>query len=305
MPRLLTVLAPLAVAAAVKYLRDPDPGRQRRARWRREAGDAVHEAGDALERAGRQAADRLQDLAHEGRKAGRRALHRAEALARESHGRRALRHGQPPEPEHSGRGGALTGVVGGLAVGAAAVYMLDPQQGRQRLAWARDRAVRYAASAGLGPRAEALAAQLGRLLGGAAPDDATLAARVRAVLERTVSQPQAIEVSVAAGCVTLGGPVLASEQARLLEAVQAVRGVRRIDIRLQLQGPGEALPSLPHAPQGEAMPAPRVSGPRPLALAGGAALALYGLRRRGWVGLLAGAAGLGLALRAGRDRGPR
>ena len=126
------------------------------------------------------------------------------------------------------------------AVGAAAMYFLDPQAGRRRRVRTRDRAeriarrVRKAYDVTLrdsehrvrGLRAEARA--LGRRLRGEVVDNETLTGRVRAVLGRYVSHPHAIEVTSTNGIVALSGPILAHEVPALMRAVKLVPGVHRV-----------------------------------------------------------------------------
>ena len=130
------------------------------------------------------------------------------------------------------------------AVGATAMYFLDPQAGRRRRARTRDKAeramrrVRDAYDVTMrdtehrvsGLKAEARA--LGRRLRGEAVDDATLAGRVRSVLGRYVSHPHAIEVAVTNGEVTLSGPILAHEVPSLMRAVKLIPGARRVSNHL-------------------------------------------------------------------------
>jgi hypothetical protein len=135
--------------------------------------------------------------------------------------------------------------------------------------------------------------------------------RVRAALERTLSHPDAIRATAASGCVSLGGAVLAEELARLFECVGSVRGVRKVqEAGLQVHGSADEMPALQRgAPRGSTdAGSPQVydsTGTRLAALAGGAALVLYGTSRHGIPGLIAATAGLGLALRAARNEGLR
>ena len=339
MKRTLTALGALAAGAAALYLTDPEHGRRRRAALRHRLAQGAQEAvahvegagGQALERlqalgqegrqAGHRAADRLEALADEGRHAGRKAWYRAGALARAGRDRLAAgRDTESRQADASGTGRPLLMALGGVALGAAAMFLLDPQQRQRRWALVCDQAQRLgrrgADLAGvdrhaLGERARGLAARASGLLQRSPPDDAVLAQRVRAALERALSHPDAILVRAASGSIHLGGPVLAAELARLFECVASVRGVREVrDEGLEVHGSADEVPALQGAsPRGaaEAAPPPAYDAPAPrlAALAGGAALLLYGSSRRGLPGLVAATAGLGLALRAARNEGLR
>src|SRR5690349_4378267 len=140
-------------------------------------------------------------------------------------------------------------ILTSAAIGALAMYFLDPQAGRRRRARTRDkmeharRRLRNAyevTARDARHRAQGLQAMSRRLLQrGAAADDETLVGRVRAVLGRYVSHPHAIEVSAAGGQATLSGPILAAEAPALLGAVKRVTGVRGVENRLAVhQEPG-------------------------------------------------------------------
>ena len=339
MKRTLTILGALSAGAAALYLTDPEHGHRRRAALRRQIAEAAQQAGRTMEgvgsqavdrlqnlghegqQAGRQAADRLQALADEGQHAGRKAWYRAETLARE--GRdwlSARRDTESLEQGRSGTGHPLLMAMGGIAIGAVAMLLLDPQQRSRRWALVRDQTLRLGCwGAGLigldphdlGERAKGLASRATGLLQRSPPDDTVLVQRVRAALEHAVSHPDAIRVTVASGCVSLGGAVLAEELARLFECVATVRGVRTVrEAGLQVHGSADEMPALQAGvPQGGAQSGSLQvydsSRPRLAALAGGAALVLYGTSRRGLPGLVAATAGLGLALRAARNEGLR
>lgn len=338
MKRTLTVLGMLTAGVAALYLTDPRQGRRRRAALQRQVAEAAQDAAETMESVGGQALDRLQDFgqesrqtghraadrlqawADEGRHAGRRTWYRAMALAREGRDRlSAQRDAEALEPDRSGMSRPLLAAVGGIAIGAAAMLLFDPQQRSRRWAQVRDQALWLGRSGAglvgmdagdLGERARGLASRAAGLLQRNPPDDAVLVQRVRAALERSLSHPEAIRVTADTGCVSLGGAVLAEELARLFETTASVRGVRRVqEAGLAVHASADEVPEL----QGGAFrSADAVSlqvydspGPRLAALAGGAALVLYGASRRGLPGLVAATAGLGLALRAARNESLR
>lgn len=125
-----------------------------------------------------------------------------------------------------------------LALGAGAMYFFDPERGRRRRARIRD------LMSDTRERVTSL-----RLQAGSFPveelSDAVLVGRVRGVLGRAVSNPQAIKVTAHQGHVILSGPVLAAELNRLLEAVREVRGVVRVDHWLNVYEQADNLPTRP------------------------------------------------------------
>jgi uncharacterized membrane protein len=129
----------------------------------------------------------------------------------------------------------------GGALGALAMYFLDPQQGRRRRARTRDKAVhagRVLNEAGRVTardtvhRARGMWASTRRLFDHEPVTDAVLVGRVRAELGRFVSHSHAIEVVAEGGHVTLSGPIVAEEVRPLLRHVRRVPGVRAVSDRL-------------------------------------------------------------------------
>jgi hypothetical protein len=129
-----------------------------------------------------------------------------------------------------------------MAVGAALMYVMDPDRGRRRRALLRDKMNR-AAHAGVGAagvagrdlahRTSGLSARLQRAVSDETVDDGVLAERVRSQLGRCVSHPRAIEVSASNGVVTLRGPILKAEIPRLLRVVERTHGVREVAPELE------------------------------------------------------------------------
>jgi uncharacterized membrane protein len=199
-----------------------------------------------------------------------------------------------------------------LGLGAGVTYLFDRDRGRRRRRLVRDRLVhgRTVAATTAGKtwrdarnRATGVAARLSRIVRREPVTDDVLAERVRAKLGHVVSHPHQIEVGAAHGRVTLRGPVLATEVDRLLDAVAAVRGVTDVEDTLLVHVSAENVPELQGGTvrsgetaeffQSRWAPAPRL-----LAIVGGAAAALYGMRRRGLTGSMLGLAGSTLVARA-------
>jgi len=142
--------------------------------------------------------------------------------------------------------------IGGLLVGAAVMYLFDPDRGARRRALVRDQAghARHklgdgleATARDLGNRAKGTAAELRSRFRQEAVDDTILQERVRSALGHAVSHPGAIEVSVSDGRVTLQGSVLEQELDKLLSAVGGVAGVSDVVNELEAhQQPGNVPP---------------------------------------------------------------
>jgi osmotically-inducible protein OsmY len=124
--------------------------------------------------------------------------------------------------------------IGGLLVGAAVMYLFDPDRGARRRALVRDQAARARHKVGdgldatardLSNRAKGTAAELRSRLRQEVVDDTILHERVRSAIGHAVSHPGAIEVSVSDGRVTLQGSVLEQDLDDLLRAVRRVAGV--------------------------------------------------------------------------------
>lgn len=143
--------------------------------------------------------------------------------------------------------------IGGLLIGAAVMYLLDPERGGRRRALVRDKATRARHKLGegldvtardLSNRAKGTAAELRSRLRREAVDDTVLEERVRAAVGHAISHPGAIEASVSEGRVTLRGPVLEHELDGLLRAVRRVRGVSEVVNELKLHRDPGGVPSL-------------------------------------------------------------
>jgi hypothetical protein len=202
----------------------------------------------------------------------------------------------------------------GLAIGAGLMFLYDPARGRARRARARDQLAHGAhemegalevASRDVRHRVHGLAAELAARVRGEHPSDEVLAERVRAQLGRSASHPHALEVSAQDGVVTLKGPLLRDDHARVRRRVALVRGLRRLDDQLevhdgpdgvpQLKGPGRHIAIPPQAWS----PAMRVGA----TLLGGV-IVLQAAPRRGLGELLIALAAADLLLRGLTNRSP-
>jgi uncharacterized membrane protein len=202
-------------------------------------------------------------------------------------------------------------LLGGIGLGAALMYVLDPDRGRRRRALARDILVSAAnrtpdaigaTARDLRNRARGLAAQAGSMFSDEGATDEVLVARVRSKMGRVVSHPGSIEVAADQGRVTLSGPVLAHEVDDLLSCVRQVPGVAAVDVRLEVHKQAGDVPGLQG---GRQRPGDRFEltqenwspSARLLVSAAGGALAVYGFSRRDPLSIALGTVGAGLLLR--------
>lgn len=178
-------------------------------------------------------------------------------------------------------------LITGAAIGATAMFLLDPASGRRRRARLRDasahaahrtRDVAGATARDVRNRSHGLlaAARSLRGAGGHAPDD-VLEARVRAKLGRYVSHASAVETSASNGTIELRGPILEAEASRALRAVARVRGVTGVVDRLDRHPTPDGVPALqpgePATGERRAL-AQRTWSPATKLVAGGAGAAL-------------------------------
>lgn len=144
----------------------------------------------------------------------------------------------------------------GLGLGAALMYIADPDRGNRRRALVRDQAIHY------GKQAQNLADEAnrqGRYIGGKlrgtlaesqarlreerVPND-VLVERVRSAMGRAVSHPRAIQVVAREGHLVLSGPVLERDVEQLIDTAEHVRGVRSVENRLEVHREPGRIPSL-------------------------------------------------------------
>jgi len=143
-----------------------------------------------------------------------------------------------------GTGSYVGSFVGGICLGAGLMYILDPNRGRTRRAWLREKAthgihvlqretnkqLRNAGNHILG-RAQEIRSSI-RDPSAAIPDDILLD-RVRAQLGRDVRHLRMLDFTVEDGCVMVQGPVLRGEAEKVQRRLNKTRGVRDCDVHLQ------------------------------------------------------------------------
>ena len=210
----------------------------------------------------------------------------------------------------------ITSLLVGAGAGAGLMYLLDPAQGNRRRALMRDQLVRArhltedamdATSRDMRNRARGVVAELrARLI----PDDVSddvLEERVRARLGQTVRYARSIETSVADGAVTLRGPVLKDDVARVVRRVGQIPGVKSVDNRLDVHAEPDGVLGLHGARRStgtaevlELTPGQLTPTARLAAGVGGALLALWGLRRLSTAGVPVATIGMALLARGAR-----
>lgn len=129
----------------------------------------------------------------------------------------------------------------GAGIGAGVMFLLDPTGGGRRRALLRDKTLhagRVTKNAVTGTacdltnRVTGLVARVRSWAGEEHADDRTVIERVRAALGRVAAQPRAIHVESRSGWIILTGKAAADEIPSITSAVEAVRGVSRIDNQL-------------------------------------------------------------------------
>jgi uncharacterized membrane protein len=202
-------------------------------------------------------------------------------------------------------------LLGGLGLGAALMYLLDPDRGARRRALLLDKLASAAnktpdaigaTARDLSNRTRGIVAEVSSMFSGGEAPDQVVEARVRSKMGRIVSHPHAIEVAVNQGRVVLSGPILAHEVDDLLSCVSSVAGVTEVDNLLDVHKEAGSVPGL----QGgrvrtgdrfELMQENWSPTARLLTGAAGGALFAYGLSRRDPLSLALSAGGLLLLAR--------
>lgn len=151
--------------------------------------------------------------------------------------------------------------LSGAILGAAAMYMLDPQQGNRRRALARDKAMRGGrlllrearkrakdmANRAYGQGAELVSGMRDRR---SDIDDQRLVERVRAQLGHVCGHPGSLDVTARDGVVTVSGPVMRGEARKIENRLRETRGIGECRLRLQEHDSPADIPGLQGQPRG-------------------------------------------------------
>lgn len=200
----------------------------------------------------------------------------------------------------------------GAGVGAAAMFLLDPDRGKRRRALVRDKFALATRMTGecmevtgrdLRNRTLGTLKSIQSRLASEQPDDSVLVERVRSKIGRVVSHPSAIQVTAQDGNVTLAGPVLASEAPHLVTCVSWVPGVQDVTNNLEVHEEAGNHPALQGGRERHGARFPLFQQnwsptARLLAGAAGASLMAYCGARRNALGTGLGTAGFFLTTRA-------
>jgi len=207
-------------------------------------------------------------------------------------------------------------IVLGGALGALAMYFLDPDEGRRRRARTRDKmlhAGKVLNEAGKVTARDTAQRAYGvwaasrrharKLFTHEDVAEGVLIERVRAELGRFVSHPHAVEVVAEGGHITVSGPILSEEVRPLLRCVRHVPGVRAVSDQLTVYEDASHVSSLQG---GRPRPGSRFElwqenwSPAARLLVGsfGAGLMVSALRARGGLFALLGVTGGALVARA-------
>lgn len=206
-------------------------------------------------------------------------------------------------------------IISGAGLGAATMYLLDPDRGRRRRALMQDQAIK--GSRTISDAADATARDVRtRSIGlfrkieswfAARPvdeADQAVTSRVRSNLGMVLRHPRSVEVSVHQGHVTLHGPILEDEVDETLRVVSRIPGVRHVENRLEVHEQSDGIPGLqglsdlpPRRAQFEWMQVHWSPAARLCAAVAGIVLATVGLRRRGLMGMGMAALGAGFLTR--------
>jgi osmotically-inducible protein OsmY len=149
-------------------------------------------------------------------------------------------------------------LIGGAGLGAALMYIFDPDRGKRRRALIRDKV--EAAGNKLSDTADKLQRDLRNRAYGVVAEaksifrhdevsDDVLADRVRSRLGRIPVHIGAFDISAKDGVVTLRGEILADELPRVLRAARFVRGVKEIDNQFEVHERAASVPALQGQPQ--------------------------------------------------------
>jgi len=194
--------------------------------------------------------------------------------------------------EYESNQSRLAWMLGGLSLGALAMYLTDPERGPQRRAQAREALRGAVASTGgvldvarrdLGTRVQGWRAQADTALarGREQIDDQMLKTRVRQQIASAVTQPGAINVEARQGCVTLSGTVPKHERHYLLDSVRRVEGVVQVEDFLDTQEQSDYAGRQGYSSyQPEASGESRMPSIGTIAMLAGGALGLYLLTQR-------------------------
>ena len=149
-------------------------------------------------------------------------------------------------------------LVGGLGLGAALMYIFDPDRGKGRRAHIRDQvdsAANKVSDAAekmgrdISNRAQGVFAETKSIFRQEAVPDDVLVQRVRSRFGRLPVEIGGFEVLAHDGIVTLRGEIGDDDVPRVLRAARFVRGVKAVDNHLTVGSRQEGTPPISNQPQ--------------------------------------------------------
>jgi hypothetical protein len=203
------------------------------------------------------------------------------------------------------------GLIGSISLGAAAMYLLDPDRGNRRRAILRDKLYSAASKTpdrlgstarDIRNRTQGITARVSSMFSSETPSDDVLVQRVRSKMGRVVSHPSSLNVTCEGGTVSLSGPILGREVDDLISCVERIPGVTSVENRLEVH---EQAGNIPGLQGGIERPAYRFEflqenwspTARVVATTLGGTLLTMGALRRDPISLSLGALGLALCAR--------
>ena len=149
-------------------------------------------------------------------------------------------------------------LVGGVGLGAALMYIFDPDRGKRRRTLIRDKV--EAAGNKISDKAEKTGRDLKNRAYGVVAEtksifqhdevtDDVMVDRVRSRLGRIPVHVGAFDITARDGVVTLRGQILADELPKVLRAARFVRGVKGIDSQFDVHERAGNVPALRGQPQ--------------------------------------------------------
>jgi hypothetical protein len=131
------------------------------------------------------------------------------------------------------------GLIAGILIGSALMYLLDPRQGNRRRAVARDKVWSLASrsSTNAGKTYRHLRNKIGGVVANltqtlrpeGATSDRKLCDRIRSTVGRTLAHPHQVDFAVHAGRVTVRGDLKPHEAGQVIQAIERVAGVVSVD----------------------------------------------------------------------------
>ncbi len=136
-------------------------------------------------------------------------------------------------------------------IGAAFMYLIDPDRGNARRAVLRDRTVHVVRSSWQWTRnscvdvanhGRGLLAELRAQMASERPSDEVLVARVRSAMGHVIRHPHRVSVTADTGWIELRGDVLPGEREALLSVIKSMPGVFGVEDHLEEHGWIDAQP---------------------------------------------------------------